>query len=281
MEIELEKLQRFVLEKVERDEELKDRIKNELYSYSYSLTEIQKHFQINSIYDAYRLFSQLLTVQYEKESRSKKLISYTLVTEQKVVPSMNKLVITFNKRVVEDLFFESLQIPESTTFLFSQGNSNLDVGYKTKDIQEKKEYDIKWLDVGTNTVDIMQEDGKLKISYPDGEIVELPLNADFPHFSSEFYEGLTLLKGLKNPLARYLVMNFYSMQKNEVRELPIDELKEKLGLTGKYEQYGHLKNKVINPALAELADNTPVCLEIEEVKTANRKVDSLLIKKMN
>ena len=288
METRLEDLQHFVLEKVKNDTELYDRLKTDVYWYSFSLNEIEERFDIHSIYDAYKLFSKLVTVHYEKESNTKKLINYPLVTELVADQSMERLVITFHKIIVEDILLEKLGIPkfpESTSSLFGKDLypiSGSDIKKDTPDWMIKGmdmgNADFH-MDMGFETTDIFMENGHLKIRYSDGETLDLPLNTEFPNLDSRAYDELLSLRNLRNPLARYLVISYYSLQVNETRELPIDELKERLGLREKYEKYSHLKDKVIKPAMKELAENTDVQLCIEEVKTTNRKVVSLLLKK--
>lgn len=81
---------------------------------------------------------------------------------------------------------------------------------------------------------------------------------------------------LSNVLAlgsSYSIRLYELMKKweNIVRiEYPVTQLKEKLGLEGKYKQYGHFKSRVIKPAIKDISDKTDINVTFKEIKKGKR-----------
>ncbi|MFC7064240.1 replication initiation protein [Halobacillus seohaensis] len=65
--------------------------------------------------------------------------------------------------------------------------------------------------------------------------------------------------------------------------VPVKDLKEKLGVKkGKYKQYGHLKSRVLNPAIKELNDKTDIQVSFKEIRKSRKVIKiEFLIKHYN
>lgn len=92
--------------------------------------------------------------------------------------------------------------------------------------------------------------------------------ADMTHFSSiRLYQ---LFKAIHQKQAKY--------KKVVGKVYEVDELKRLLNLEGKYKEYKNFSQKVLNPALKEINEQTSLCVEVIKRRNSQRKITALEFK---
>jgi plasmid replication initiation protein len=88
---------------------------------------------------------------------------------------------------------------------------------------------------------------------------------------------LDVFKNLKTPTSvrLYQLLTSHLWKAEKRVEYNLDELKKKLGVADKYEQYGPFKNYILNEAKTKLAENTNLSFTYSEVKTG-KKITSII-----
>lgn len=194
------------------------------------------------------------------------------VSEQRVIAYLTSLI---NR---EDKDFQAYPIAVKEL-------ANL-LGLTRKDFYKEMKETTKSLTKKGMTLRRLDGPGELQVAwlssaeYKDGEgIVELefspklkpyllqlkahftkyPLH-DVIRFRSQFSMPIYLL------LKQYLKMGY--------RQFTVDELRQQLGLVGKYAQYGHFKSKVINIAVKEINEKTSIDTAFTEIREG-RKVTAV------
>jgi Initiator Replication protein len=94
----------------------------------------------------------------------------------------------------------------------------------------------------------------------------LQLHKDFTKLDMEIYKRLKTASSIR----LYHIFKSHLGKKQHKIQFDLEELKEILGVVGKYNQYAGFKMRVLDEARSRLADSTDVHFEYEEIKTGKK-----------
>lgn len=186
------------------------------------------------------------------------------------------------KRLAETLAFEPIEISISdyvTEYSVKSKNIYLELSKVASSLYEKE---IIYFDEDDNltrkrwviTCKYKENEGKIALKFHPDLVTDLlvfkgsytQLNSDFLATARSFYASR-----LYELLRQYLLIG--------KRDFDLEELRFKFGLLDtEYPRYSNLKQKVINPSVEWVNDNTDILIDFEEDKCGSRSVKKLLFK---
>jgi hypothetical protein len=94
----------------------------------------------------------------------------------------------------------------------------------------------------------------------------LQLHKDFTKLDMEIYKRLKTASSIR----LYHIFKSHLGKKQHKIQFDLEELKEILGVVGKYKQYAGFKMRVLDEAQSRLADSTDIHFQYEEIKTGKK-----------
>jgi hypothetical protein len=94
----------------------------------------------------------------------------------------------------------------------------------------------------------------------------LQLHKDFTKLDMEIYKRLKTASSIR----LYHIFKSHMGKKQHKIQFDLEELKEILGVVGKYKQYAGFKMRVLDEARSRLADSTDIHFDYEEIKTGKK-----------
>lgn len=113
-----------------------------------------------------------------------------------------------------------------------------------------------------------------KIKYNDGGTVDIQFHEDvLPYFveakrefTKYYFENIQRLRSTYS-IKLYELCKQYQNTRQKYRDITLELLRVYLDIAdGKYKLYGHLKSKVIVPAITEISEKTDITVTMEEIK---------------